>query len=379
MPTSGTSPSADATRAADAWFLYRGLPSAVPARARWRGVLPRSAPALTAWAVLMLLSLVVTIASGDRDIDIDGAPTASQWVALVVLLGIPVAMALAGYGVGRIRSTGGRWVASAAAVVVGVCSDWPGDDVADVLRDVAVDSSVVAGIVLATGSGVGSILGWSARVAVGQLRSAGRLVIRTLPVVLLTVLVFFNSVVWSIASHLSASRMLLLVGFLTLIAVAFVVSGISDHLPTAGASAGHQGLAETPFATLPPPADGGPLRRTERANLVLVATISQVTQMAILAAVTGAVFFAMGLIVLNPAVSEKLAGGAVTQSVWFDVALPVSVAHVHVTALLMALTFMYVSARAVGDGEYRREFLDPVLADMELAIAARHRYRALTS
>ena len=327
----------------------------------------------------MLLSLVVTIASGDRDIDIDDDPTVSQWAALVVLVCIPVAMALAGYGVGRIRSRGGRWCASVVAVVIGVCSDWPGDDAADVLHDIAVDLSVVAVIVSATGTGVGSILGWSARVAVGQLRSAGRLVVRTLPVVLLTVLVFFNSVVWAIAAHLGASRMMLLIGFLALIEMGFLMSGISDHLPTAGTAAAHEGLADTPFVLMPPAADSGPLRRTERANLLLVATISQVTQMVILAAVTGAVFFVMGLIVLNPAVSEKLTGGAVTQSVWFDVTLPVSVAHLHVTALLTALTFMYVSARAVGDGEYRKGFLEPLLAEMEVAIAARHRYRAVTS
>ncbi|MEX7469498.1 hypothetical protein AB4Z39_07250 [Mycobacterium adipatum] len=54
--------------------------------------------------------------------------------------------------------------------------------------------------------------------------------------------------------------------------------------------------------------------------------------------------------------------------------MPVSVAHLHVTALLAALTFMYVSVRAVGDGEYRKEFLDPLLAETELALAARHRY-----
>lgn len=111
-------------------------------------------------------------------------------------------------------------------------------------------------------------------------------------------------------------------------------------------------------------------------NLLLVVTISQLTQMLLLAAVTGAVFFTMGLIVLNPAVSDKLTNGAPVQSVWFDVTLPISVAHLHVTALLTALTFMYVSVRAVGDGEYRKEFLDPLLAEMERALAARHRYHA---
>ncbi|MGU3653393.1 hypothetical protein [Mycolicibacterium sp. A43C] len=128
--------------------------------------------------------------------------------------------------------------------------------------------------------------------------------------VLLTVLEFFNSVVWAIAAHLGASRMMLLMGFLALIAMGFLVSGISDHLPTAGTSAAHEGLADTPFAVMSPAADSGPLRCTERANLPLVATISQVIQMAIL---------------------------------------------------------------------YRKGFRGPLPAEIKVAIAARHRYRAIAS
>lgn len=48
------------------------------------------------------------------------------------------------------------------------------------------------------------------------------------------------------------------------------------------------------------------------------------------------------------------------------------------TALLTALTFVYVSVRAVGDGECRREFRDSLLDEMRLAPAARHRYHAAT-
>jgi hypothetical protein len=43
---------------------------------------------------------------------------------------------------------------------------------------------------------------------------------------------------------------------------------------------------------------------------------------------------------------------------------------------LGALTFMYVSARSVGDGEYRTEFLDPLVDDLRLNLVARNRYRA---
>ena len=44
--------------------------------------------------------------------------------------------------------------------------------------------------------------------------------------------------------------------------------------------------------------------------------------------------------------------------------------------VLAALTFMYVSARAVGDADYRTRFLDPLIDDLRLTLVARSRYRA---
>lgn len=370
-------PNVEATSAADRWFLHRGLPSAVPRKARWRHVVPRSAPALVAFAVLMVLSLVVMIASGDSDVDVDADPSASQWLALVVLASIPPATLTSGHCVSRISGNRGRWIASGIAIPVAVASDWYGDGGANLARDTLVDVTIVAVILIATGTGIGSILGWSARVTFRQLRSAGRLMARALPVVLLTVLVFFNTLVWTIATDLDATRMSLLIGFLALIAVSFLVSGIRDLLPTVTGQPQTDGLVDTPFAELDD-GDTPALKLGERVNLALVVTISQVTQMLVLACVTGAVFFTMGLIVLNEKVSDKLTGGAPVQSVWLDITLPVSVAHLHVTALLTVLTFMYVSVRAVGDGEYRKEFLDPLFGELRLALAARHRYRAMT-
>ena len=40
------------------------------------------------------------------------------------------------------------------------------------------------------------------------------------------------------------------------------------------------------------------------------------------------------------------------------------------------MTFMYVSARAVGDDDYRTRFLDPLIDDLRLTLVARSRYRA---
>ena len=88
---------------------------------------------------------------------------------------------------------------------------------------------VVAALVL-TACGVGSILGWGLRTAMDNLASIGALFVRALPVVLLTVLVFFNTYVWSMASTISRPRLWLALMFLGLIAVAFVTSATVDKV-----------------------------------------------------------------------------------------------------------------------------------------------------
>jgi hypothetical protein len=54
--------------------------------------------------------------------------------------------------------------------------------------------------------------------------------------------------------------------------------------------------------------------------------------------------------------------------------IPVPQAFVNMTFFLGTLTFMYVSARSVGDGEYRKQFLDPLIEDLKVTLLARNRY-----
>ncbi|HET7741318.1 MAG TPA: hypothetical protein VFL67_11775, partial [Mycobacterium sp.] len=64
------------------------------------------------------------------------------------------------------------------------------------------------------------------------------------------------------------------------------------------------------------------------------------------------------------------------QGTWLGMMLPIPQALIHVAMFLGALTFMYVSARSVGDGEYRSRFLDPLVDDVRVVLLARGRYRA---
>lgn len=55
--------------------------------------------------------------------------------------------------------------------------------------------------------------------------------------------------------------------------------------------------------------------------------------------------------------------------------LPVPDSLIRMTLFLGALTFMYISARAAGDPEYRSTFLDPLIDDLQATLVARNRYQ----
>jgi hypothetical protein len=55
--------------------------------------------------------------------------------------------------------------------------------------------------------------------------------------------------------------------------------------------------------------------------------------------------------------------------------VPVPQSLIRMTLFLGGLTFMGISAKSVGDGEYRSQFLDPLIDDLKLTLLARNRYR----
>src|SRR5262245_18586861 len=107
-------------RAADAWFLERGLPAVLRPGRLVRRLWPRSAPALAAFAVFMINSAIVVEITGKHTINIEGEPTRTEWFVLgLLVLVLPVAV-LVGSLVSRISTVRGRTAAAAVAVVAGL-------------------------------------------------------------------------------------------------------------------------------------------------------------------------------------------------------------------------------------------------------------------
>jgi hypothetical protein len=365
--------------AAESWFLERGLPSVLTRRARWRRLWPRSAPILAAYGTLQACILPVYLITGGRDVEITGEPTTPQLIVLTIIaLALPL-MALVGWLVSRSRS--GRTRAGIATVAVVVVTSVAA--VVDGPTQLPQEAVVVAAALVLTGCGVGSVVGWAVRMMLSHLAMVGALVVRALPVVLLTALVFFNTYVWLMAATISGDRLGLAMAFLISIAAAFVVSATRERVrpmlqSTTGVPddpADAERLAGTPFANMPDAPDCPPLKRAERLNVIFVLATSQLVQILVVAVVTAAIYLILGLILLSPSLLNEWTHTYKSAATVLGFTLPVPDSLIHMALFLGALTFMYISARAAGDAEYRSTFLDPLIEDMHTTLVARNRYR----
>ncbi|MDP7724432.1 hypothetical protein [Mycobacterium sp. TY814] len=368
---------ASVTDEAESWFLERGLPSVLTTRGRWRRLWSRSAPMLAAYATMHCWTVpILFLTDGQKEVVIDDNPSAREW-SLLGLIGLaPLAMALAGWWVSRISDRRYRALASTAAItVVGI--------VIVVETDPShLPEAVVTAVVLMvlTGCGVGSVVGWAARMTLSHLTSIGALAVRALPVVLLTTLVFFNGNVWLMSAMISGDRLAVAILFLVGIAAAFVVSATAERVrpmlrSPAVVPQDSERLAGTPFEAMSDPANSPKLTRAERVNVIFVLAASQLAQIAVVAALTASIYVTLGLIVLTPALLKEWARTTDNDTTVLGLTVPVPDSLVHLCLFLGALTFMYISARAAGDDDYRSNFVDPLIGDLHATLTARNRYR----
>lgn len=206
--------------AAESWFLERGLPAALTPRARSRYLVSRSAPALAAYATVVVALAVVFVVTGSSEIYIDGAPTpAEQIVLAVIALVVPLAV-LVGWAVSRLHSRRAQVAVSIAAVLVARSLVSFRAAFVHLLATVV----VIAVVAALTVSGAGAVLGWAVRLTMTQVAAMGALFVGALPVMLLTVVVFFNTYARLLASTISRTRLWIALLFLLAVTTAFIVS-----------------------------------------------------------------------------------------------------------------------------------------------------------
>lgn len=365
------------------WFLARGLPLVLTRRVRSRALIERSAPVVSGIGALIAVTAVIADFSDGRAAAADVVPLGIMAVVLAVA---PFVLNLL-HAAGTTRGEAGRRTAALLVMALFVIGfpladqGWSGLTLAEVAGFLIV--AVLA--VWLTYLGIGSIVLWAFRFAWVQFGALGTLMSRALPLLMLTVVVYFTGELWQLAARMTRQRLWQTIGFLALVAIAFMVATIRDEVQAlredrSGPRDPAALLAGTPLATGTDPRRT-PLSVGEQINVVAVMVVSQAIQVVIFTTGLFVFFLALGVIaipdevtVLWSAEQQCTVGEPPCAGTWFGIHVPVPQTVVHTSLFVAVLSGLYFTVSTSVDPLYRQRFFDPLVADVAVSLAGRDAY-----
>lgn len=367
------------------WFLHRGLPLVLTRRVRSRGLIERSAPMISSVGALTALTMLLAEVTGDGP---NYGYALRLGIITAVLLAAPfllVALHRRSTVLGEVARRWGAWGVMAIFVVVMpvTVSGWSGAAAAEAPLFVLI--SLLA--IWLTYLGFGSIAAWAFRFAWVQLGALGTLMSRALPLLMLTVVVYFTGELWQLSARMTRQRLWETVGFLALVALVFMVTTIRDEVQALRDDRAEQTdagrlLVDTPFTE--PASTRTPLSRAEQINVVAVMVVSQAIQVVLFTAGLFAFFLALGIIAIPYDVTVLWAGEQSCQvgqppcaGTWFGVHIPIPQTVVHTSLFVAVLSGLYFTVSTSVDPLYRQRFFDPLIADVAVSLAGRDAYLEL--
>lgn len=374
----------DARRVHD-WFLQRGLPLVLTRRVRSRALIARSAPVVAGVGALTAATMLLANLTGARP---DYGYAARLAIIAIVLACAPFVLYVL-HRRGTTASEAGRRSAALLVMAIFVVAmpltvwGWSGAALAEAPAFLAVSLLTIWFTYL----GFGSILLWAFRFAWVQVGALGTLMSRALPLLMLTVVVYFTGELWQLAARMTRQRLWQTIGFLALVALLFMVATIRDELRALRDDRSAQSdptalLAGTPLFRGPglaPPRT--PLSRAEQVNIVAVMVMSQAIQVVLFTAGLFAFFLALGTIavpddvtVLWSAEQSCPVGEPPCAGTWFGVRIPIPQTVVHTSLFVAVLSGLYFTVSTSVDPLYRQRFFDPLIADVAVSLAGRDAY-----
>ncbi len=366
------------------WFLARGLPLVLTRRVRSRALIARSAPAVAGVGALTAVTMLLADVTGDH-------PDYGYIIRLAIITGVLTAAPFGLYvlhQMGTTASEAGRRSAALAVMAIFVlvtpvaASGWS----AAAFAEVPIFLVVSLVTIWFTYLGFGSILLWAFRFAWVQLGALGTLMSRALPLLMLTVVVYFTGELWQLAARMTRERLWQTIGFLSLVALLFMVATIRDEVRALREDRSEQSdpaalLIDTPLAAVPDPAQRTPLSHAEQINVVAVMVVAQAIQVALFTAGLFAFFMALGVIAIPDDVTVLWSGEetcAVGQppcaGTWFGIHIPVPQTVVHTSLFVAVLSGLYFTVSTSVDPLYRQRFFEPLIADVAVSLAGRDAY-----
>lgn len=367
------------------WFLARGLPLVLTRRVRSRALIPRSAPAVASVGALTAVTMLLADWTGDAP---DYGYIARLVVLAAVLIAAPFALHML-HRTGTTASEAGRRTAALLVMAIFVLimpvavSGWS----SAALAEVPIFLLVSLLTIWFTYLGFGSILLWAFRFAWIQLGALGTLMSRALPLLMLTVVVYFTGELWQLAARMTRERLWQTIGFLALVALVFMIATIRDEVlalrdDRSGQSDPASLLRATPLALAPgKQPTRTPLSLGEQANVVAVMVVSQAIQVVLFTTGLFAFFLALGIIAIPDDVtvlwsSEQTCttGEPPCAGTWFGIHIPIPQTVVHTSLFVAVLSGLYFTVSTSVDPLYRQRFFEPLIADVAVSLAGRDAY-----
>ena len=367
------------------WFLHRGLPLVLTRRVRARKLVQRSAPMVSAVGALTALTMLAADLTGD---DPDYGYAARLGVIAVVLVAAPFALEILHRLGTRVGEALRRWAAVLVMAIFVVVmpltvSGWSRAAAAEAPIFVAI--SLLA--IWLTYLGFGSIALWAFRFAWLQLGALGTLMSRALPLLMLTVIVYFTGELWQLSARMSRERLWQTIGFLSVVALFFMIATIRDEVRALRQDRSEREdpnalLAGTPLESVPAdPAARTPLSAAEQMNVVAVMVVSQAIQVVLFTAGLFAFFLALGIIAIPDDVTVLWSAEEACQlgeppcaGTWFGVHIPIPQTVVHTSLFVAVLSGLYFTVSTSVDPLYRQRFFEPLIDDVAVSLAGRDAY-----
>ena len=282
------------------WFLHRGLPLVLTRRVRSRALIERSAPLVSGvGAVISLTMMLAELTDGDPDFGY----VIRLGVLTLLLIAAPFALYLL-HRAGTTLGEAGRRSAALLVMALFVFGlPFADSGFSGIAAAEAFALAIVALLAIwLTYIGFGSIALWAFRFAWVQLGALGTLMSRALPLLMITVLVYFTGELWQLAARLTRQRLWQIIGFLSVVALVFVIATIRDEVRALRDDRAEQTdpaklLEGTPLATQPGhQPTRTPLSLAEQVNVVAVMVVSQAIQVVFFTAGLFAFFLALGIV-----------------------------------------------------------------------------------
>jgi hypothetical protein len=367
------------------WFLHRGLPLVLTRRVRSRALIERSAPMVAGvGAVISLTMTLAELTDGDPDF---GYVTRLA-VLTLLLIAAPFVLYLL-HQAGTTLSEAGRRSAALLVMALFVFGlPFAGSGFSGLAAAEVIGFAIVAVIAIwLTYVGIGSIVLWAFRFAWVQVGALGTLMSRALPLLMLTVLVYFTGELWQLSARMSRQRLWQTIGFLAVVAIVFMVTTIRDEVRALREDRAERTDAATLLTGTPLAISEGhqpvrsPLSPAEQVNVVAVMVVAQAIQVVLFTAGLFAFFLALGIVSVpddvavlwsseqSCATSEPPCPGT-----WFGIHVPVPQTIVHMSLFVAVLSGLYFTVSTSVDPLYRERFFDPLISDVAVSLTGRDAY-----